>query len=431
LINRHESLRTSFEIVNGEPVQRVHNEVEFEIEYHDAERKAQSAERKEERHAPYAMRCASTIKNFIRPFDLNCAPLLRAVLLYPSTSPQDKTPDNRCILMLDLHHIISDEISHQIFINDLLAVYRGRGEGEELPKLRLQYKDFSQWQNTQIKSGIIKKQEEYWLKTFEGEIPLLNMPTDYQRPDVMHFEGHTIAVEIGSPLYAQIKTLVSETKTTWNILLLAAYNVLLSKYTAQQTILVGNVTAGRKHADLQNIIGFFVNMLALKNHPQAEQTFENFLMEVKETAINAYQNQDYPFEELVKQLDIKREAGRHPLIDTVFVLQNLVDTDKGENIQSMEDSQLTATPYEMEHQVAHFDLMFHAAVMKDAISMTIEYSTALFKQATIEELAKCYQDVLEQVVKNKMIKLKEITIRHDIMIESSDKLQDQDLAFEF
>jgi hypothetical protein len=439
LIKRHESLRTSFKITDEEPIQQIHEEVDFEIKYHSAKRTVQSSKRKEESYAPDARRCASIIKSFIRPFDLNRAPLLRIGLIHiprplrghnspaSPTTHQGEIPGSSYILMVDLHHIISDEVSQDIFINDLSALYQGK----QLPQLRLQYKDFSAWQNNLIKSGSIKKQEEYWLKTFEGEIPLLKIPTDYERPDVLHFQGRTFAFEIGSTLYTKIKSLVSESKTTLNIFLLAAYNVLLSKYTGQKTILVGNVIAGRRHADLQNIIGFFVNMLAIKNHPDPQQTFKELLDEVKENSINAYENQDYQFEELVSKLDIERRPGRHPLIDAVFVMQELEDKDKWEDIQSIENSSLQASPYEIEHKAAHFDLMLHAAAMSNSVSMTIEYSNALFKTASIEEFSRCYIDLLEQVVKNKKIKLKEITISYDIMTESSDKLRDRELSFEF
>jgi hypothetical protein len=427
LLKRHESLRTSFVPVNGEPVQQIYEpgEIEFPIEYFDlygTEVKVEQQEgtgglaplSEESHHSSFI-----THHSFIvRPFDLSRAPLLRAGLI--------KIAEEKHILILNIHHIISDEVSHDIFINDLLGYY----EEKELPPIMLQYKDFSQWQNRLIESRALNKQEEYWLKRFEGEVPLLRVPTDYNRPEVLHFTGSSLTFETGTELAAKIKNLVLECKITLNILLLAAYNVLLSKYTNQETILVGIVAAGRRHADLQHIIGFFVNMLAIKNHLEHHQPFEDFLNEVKQASVKAYENQDYQFEELVNKLGIRRERGRHPLIDAVFVLQNQEDNPEA-GILAAEKSSLKATPYNVETKVAHFDLMLQAIAVGDSITMIFEYSNALFKQTTIEGLANGYTNILEQVVKDKKIKLKDIAISHDFITANPDLLQDQETGFEF
>ena len=442
LLKRHESLRTSFVPVNGEPVQKIHKEVKFEIEYYDikkveVEDKEQTTEdrrqKTEEGRQTSDFRGQTTAEKagtnlssvirllsseFIRPFDLSRAPLLRAGLI--------KTTEEKHILILDIHHIISDEVSHDIFINDLLGFY----EEKELPPIMLQYKDFSLWQNRLIESRALNKQEEYWLKRFEGEVPLLRVPTDYNRPEVLHFTGSSLTFETGTELAAKIKNLVLECKITLNILLLAAYNVILSKYTTQEPILVGIVAAGRRHADLQHIIGFFVNMLAIKNHLEHHQSFEDFLNEVKQASVKAYENQDYQFEELVNKLGIRRERGRHPLIDAVFVLQNQEDNPEA-GILAAAKSGLKVTPYNVETKAAHFDLMLQAIAVGDSITMIFEYSTALFKQTTIEGLANGYLNVLEQVVKDKKIKLKDIVISHDFITANPDLLQEQETDFEF
>jgi amino acid adenylation domain-containing protein len=433
LIKRHESLRTSFLVVNNEPVQQVHEpgEIEFAIEYYDLDRTQVEDEVKVEEKegtrglaplptAPAALNsqpATTLISSFIRPFDLSRAPLFRVGLI--------KIAGTKHILIVDLHHIISDEVSHKIFITDLLAFYNG----EELPAIRLQYKDYSGWQNNLIRSGALKKQEAYWLKRFDGEIPLLKMPTDNERPDELRFEGRTFVFEIDSQLFAKMKNLIRECEITLNNLLMASYNVLLFKSTGQESILVGNVIAGRPHADLQHIIGFFVNMLAIKNHPEENQAFEDFLMEVKRSSIEAYENQDYQFEELVNQLNFPREPGRHPLIDTVFVLRSLEDNPG--NTLAEEKREWTVSPYEIESKVSHFDFMFHATEHRDSITMRVEYSSALFKPGTIKELSKGYTEVLEQVVKNSMIKLKEITIKDEFITANQNMPGDQELTFQF
>jgi hypothetical protein len=327
----------------------------------------------------------------------------------------------KCALMIDMHHIISDGISHGILAEEFFALYNGR----ELPPLKLQYKDYSEWQETPRQKNALAKQEEYWLQQFKDGIPVLNMPLDFQRPDELIFEGDFLAFEINSNQTAAIKNFISEKGATLNIFLLAVYNVLLSKYTGQDDILVGIVIAGRRHADLQNIIGFFVNMLPMRNHPLGNKTFDEFLRDVKENAVAGYENQEYPFEKLVSKLEIKRQSGRHPLIDTVFVFQEREEKKPGMPIPQQEN--LIRNPY----KISHFDLMFHTAEASESIKVTIEYSCALFKKSTIEEFSKCYSDILEQVVDNKEIPLADIEISHNFVTMESGALSKEKLDFDF
>jgi non-ribosomal peptide synthetase component F/acyl carrier protein len=423
LLKRHESLRTSFSVVNGEAVQRIHDhdEAGFRVEYYDPAASLGDADKREilrDWELPTAT-CRLPV-DFIRPFDLSCSPLVRVGLT--------AVENEKHLLLVDLHHIISDEVSHAVFADDLTALYGGN----RLPPLKLQYKDFSRWQNRLARSGALNKQEEYWLNRFAGGIPLLNIPTGYERPGEWSFEGNIHTFEIGGPLFTRVNRLAAETGTTLNILLMAVYNVLLAKYTGQETILVGNVAAGRRHADLQHIIGFFVNMLAIKNCPKREQTFEDFLNEVKETLIAAYDNQDYQFEELVDKLAIDREAGRHPLIDTVFVLHKIEK--KPEHIPAgVEPDGLRFSAYKIGRNISHFDLMFHAAAADRSLSMMVEYSSALFEPSTVEELSKGYMDVLEQVVNNMKIKLEDIVVGHAFTaaVPRLLDLDGQENAFEF
>ena len=243
LIGRHETLRTSFELVEGEPVQKISEMVEFEIEYYELEKE----------------KAAEKIKELIRPFDLSKAPLLRAALI--------KTKEERHILLFDMHHIISDGMTMNIITKEFAQVYEGR----ELPELRIQYKDYSEWQNRLFETGIIEKQKESWLKVFEGEIPLLNLPTDYTRPSRQSFEGDHIAFHAGKEIKQKIHKLIQETGTTMYMVLLAAYNTLLMKYAGQEDIVVGTPIAGRPHADLESMVGMFVNTLAMRNQPAPKQ----------------------------------------------------------------------------------------------------------------------------------------------------------------
>jgi amino acid adenylation domain-containing protein len=400
LIHRHESLRTSFESVEDEPVQKVHNKVKFEIEYYNMKEVEVKGH-----HSSFI-----THHSFVRPFDLSHAPLLRVGLM--------KLEENQHILMVDMHHIISDGTSHQILTKDLTAI----DKGEPLPLLRLQYKDFSEWQNSKKEMENLKQQEHYWLKEFDGQIPLLEMPLDYERSDEMGFEGSTLAFKIPPPLTGKLRNMASQFGVTLMMLLLSAYNILLSKYTGQEDLVVGTVTAGRRHADLENIMGFFVNMLAIRTTPGKNKRFSQYLPEVKEKALNAFENQDYPFEELVSKLRVQRVPGRHPLIDTVFVL-----ADARENPVEQEKQPTQTNTSDMNTNLfkkSHFDLMLHATAAEHSINMVFEYSTRLFKEETILEFSKYYLEILRQAAANKDIKLQEIKVSHDLQASKIDSIKD-------
>jgi acyl carrier protein len=278
LIKRHESFRTSIEIAAEEAVQRVYDEVEFEIEYHDLQVTGTGDRRREE---------AGLIHSFIRPLDLSRAPLLRIGLI--------KTDEANHILLFDMHHVITDGISQNILINEFNALYWAKA----LPPLRLQYKDFSMWQSSQNQQESIKKQESYWLKELAGDIPVLDLPVDYARPAVFSFEGGAVDTELTGEETKTLNEIARSEGATLYMVLLAAYNIFLSKITGQEDILVGTPTAGRSHTDLEPIIGMFVNTLALRGFPAANKTLEEFLHEIKESTLKAFENQDYPFENLV------------------------------------------------------------------------------------------------------------------------------------
>ncbi|WP_339373137.1 condensation domain-containing protein, partial [Paenibacillus elgii] len=321
LIQRHETLRTSFDVVNGEPQQKVHPEVAFEVEY------IQASQEEAEEH----------IRRFIRPFDLAKAPLLRAGLI--------QLEENDHILLFDMHHIVSDGVSIGILVEEFNGLY----EGKELSPLRIQYKDYASWQQSQVDNQQMIKQEAYWLNVFDGELPVLDLPTDYVRPSVQSFAGDRIEFVVDHARSMGLRQLAAQTGSTLYMVLLAAYTALLHKYTGQEDVIVGTPIAGRPHADLESIIGMFVNTLALRHYPAGEKTFHDYVQEVKETSLKAFENQDYPFEALVDKLDLKRDMSRHPLFDTMFVLQN---TEQGED--DLEGLQFK--PYPHQHQAAKFDL---------------------------------------------------------------------------
>ena len=373
LVERHETLRTSFEIIDGEPVQRIHKDITFEIEHIDTDGK----------------NVDQVIQHFIRPFNLANAPLFRVGL---ASISKDKY-----LLIYDMHHIIADGTSSILLTEEFTRLY----SGADLPELKIQYKDYSVWQNELLKNEAFKKQEEYWLERFAGELPVLNIPLDHPRPPLQSFEGKEITFTIEKELSKRLNNIAAKNGTTLYMLLLAVYNVLLSKYTGQQDIIVGSPVAGRVHADLTQIIGMFVNTLAMRNYPAGNKTFNEFLEEVRINSLQAYENQEYQFEELVDKVQVSRDLGRNPLFDTMFILQNLEG-------RETEYDGLKFKQYELENTAAKFDLTLTGVEVSGEILFSIVYAQKLFNKETIERLSDHFKNILEIIAKNPDIRLCEI-----------------------
>ncbi|MCK4260254.1 MAG: amino acid adenylation domain-containing protein, partial [Halanaerobiales bacterium] len=253
--------------------------------------------------------------------------------------------------------------------------------------------------------------EEYWLDTFNGEIPVLNMPTDYPRLLVVNYAGEEMDFALSKELSDKLKDLAKKNGATLYMTLLAAYNVLLHKYTNQEDIIVGSSIAGRPHADLEKIIGMFVNTLALRNYPAVEKPFIEFLTEVKESTFLAFENQDFQFEMLVEKLDLERDLiprdfSRNPLFDTMFVFQNI-------EIGEYTIKDFKFVPYKFEGKVAKFDLTLQATETLHGLSFNLEYSTKLFKRETIDRLVRHFKNILHSIVEEPEIKLSNIQFLSD------------------
>ena len=401
LIRRYESLRTFFTIVNDEPAQRIHDEVELKIEYNkvDVEDMRSSHLEGTRGLAPLSIESAARnrqpatdiIRSFIRSFDLSQAPLLRVGLI--------KIDGQKHILMADMHHIISDGLSGEILIREFTELY----DGKNLPPLKLQYKDYSQWQNSQVGRDYIKEQETYWLKQFADETPLLNLPADYPRPAVQNFSGQTLHFEVNGEETAALKSLTHQQDVTLFMLLLSVYTVFLCKLSGQEDIVVGTPIAGRRHTDLENIMGMFVNTLALRNFPLMEKNFNQFLIEVGENTLNAFENQDYLYEDLVEQVVEERDSGRNPLFDTMFTLQNMDTPD-------VQIPGLKILPYPYESRISKFDLTLTAVEIEDRLAFTFQYCTHLFKKETIQRFTAFFKKTISTILENLKIMISAIEI---------------------
>ena len=380
LIQRNESLRTSFEVVEGQTVQKIHKSVNFSIETDTLQ--VGSYENVNEI-------INSLAKEFIRPFNLFEAPLMRVKLV--------KISDKKHALFLDIHHIVSDGTSMGILIRDFAGLYKG----EELNTLKVQYKDYAQWRNDFSETDVLKTQENYWFERFKGELPLLSLPLDYNRPAIKDFNGDSIRFSIQNDLKEKLKKLGEKNGASLFMIILAAYNVLLSKYSGQEDIVVGSPVAGRKHPDVSDVLGMFVNTLPLRNFPVGDKSFLGFLEEVKKDALKAFEYQDYQFDQLVEKLDKRRDISRNPLFDAMLVMQNM-------DIPEFEIDGLCFNQYFINSKSSKFDLTLEAVENCNDITFNLEYCTALFKRETIERLALHFENILECIAENPQIQISNI-----------------------
>ena len=378
LISRHESLRTSFTLVDDEIVQKVHPAVPFAFQSSRSD----------------GTSLAQQIKSFVRPFDLAATPLLRATVV-------ERGPANHA-LIVDMHHIVADGISVEIMLDELCRLYRG----ETLPPPSIQYKDYAAWQLARSKSKTVQAQGTYWAKLFEGEVPVLDLPADFPRSAVQSFDGDVVAFQVAPAIMEGLKTIGRECGATMHMTLLAAYTLLLSKYAGQEDIVVGTPVAGRNHASVQRTIGMFVNTLAMRNQPRGQLTFREFLQNVRSNALDAYSHQEYQFEELVDKLSIERSLGRNPLFDTVFA--TLGDSKKDFDLDGA-----LGRLVDFDWKISKFDLTLLAAERKHGLDCEFEYSTHLFERSTIERLSGHFQRLLSHIASNPEQKLAEIGLLDD------------------
>jgi tyrocidine synthetase-3 len=393
LIRRHESLRTSFQLVDEEPVQRIHDEVEFQVEYDEEGTRGL---------APLPIEPTETlISSFIRPFDLSQAPLLRLEIL--------QIDKEKYLWLFDIHHIVIDATGCAVLHNQLERLYNNK----ELPAVKVRYKDFSQWQNHLLTSGRIKTQQDYWLKVYPDEVPELKLPSDYPRPQESTFAGDRHYFRLSETETSKFLDLGSSVGATLFIDALAVLNVLLFKYTGQRDIVIGSSIAGRPHADLQDIVGMFVNMLAMRNFPGENMTYLELLKNVKTNSLKAFENQDLQFEMLVEQLNIKTGSSGNPFFNICLNVENY------EHI-TLNIKGLTFTHYPYEPDTSKFDMLLWANPMGKEIHFMLEYSTELFKPSTAEEFSNHFVEIIRQVIGNKDIPLKDIKISHKVLIPGSE-----------
>ncbi|NVO09465.1 MAG: amino acid adenylation domain-containing protein [Bacteroidales bacterium] len=395
LINRHAILRTSFYMHDNEPVQKILDKFDFKIT--------------EKELIDYNI--DDEIKEFIQAFDLQKPPHIRVCLV--------KVGVEKYYLMINLDHIVSDGVSVSILVEEFKEIY----SGQELPSLKLQYKDYAEYQNSNEFKDILQSQEKYWLERLNKKLITNYLPIDYDRPVIQSIQGDHIYFTIDNKTTQQIKFLSREYETTYYVYILSVLNILMGKYANLDDILIASPVSGRSNPDIQKMIGMFVNMLIMRNFPRKDRTFREFLNEVKKNSIEAFKNQDYPFEDLIKKLEIYGNMGRNPLLHVVFAMQNM------EN-EEFELEGIKITPYDYEYKNAQFDLLFVAIEMGDEISIKIEYSTELFSEPTIIKMKERFLEILKQVIEFENIEISKIEISHQLRELSSVLTGNEDFLFD-
>jgi hypothetical protein len=383
LIERHEVFRTSFHETDEGVRQRVAPAVDFRVERLRADTEAEL----------YA-----SIGQFVRPFDLRQAPLMRVAAV--------QLP--RCVVLLtDKHHIISDGSSEDIFIREFFRLY----QGEKLPAPGVQYKDYAVWQKAFSETEAFRQQEAFWNAVLAEPLPELNLPLDFARPEVFDFRGAFFHFALDLPAYGRLTEYCRARGVSLYMYLLAAFNVLLHRYSGATDLLVGTGVAGRRHPQLQQMIGLFVNMLVMRNRFDEATSFEAYLESVKDNCLAAFDNQDVPFEWLVSKLGLGRDLSRNPIFNVGLVVQNYGQGAGNAGGKMLRDENRQVRPYPVSgYRNAKFDLTLFASEEAGRLHLAFEYATSLFGEETIRRLAGDLVRIMEQVLDDPARKLADIEL---------------------
>ncbi len=388
LANRHQSLRTTFPTVNGAPVQRIQKHAGLSFSVHDATTWDES-----DLNARLAVEAE-------RPFKLDEGPLLR-VCLY-TRAAQDY------VLLLVMHHIITDFWSLAVMVHELETIYPAllTGTPATLKAPDFQYSDYVNWQSAMLSGPEGEEHWKYWRGQLADPLPVLDLYTDWTRPPVQTYRGALEVLRIDAELTQSIKAYCEANGATLFMTLLAAFQVLLNRLTGQDDLIVGSMEAGRGRSGLANVVGYFVNPVALRADFSANPTFQIFLQQVRQTVLNSFRHQDYPFALLVERLQPERDASRSPLFDVAFIFQkshlatqkHLASFALGETGVQTKLWGLDVEPVALERHVSQFDLTLMMAEVNGALSVSFEYNTDLFAAETVKRMGSHYRNLLKSIV---------------------------------
>ncbi|MEH2290131.1 amino acid adenylation domain-containing protein [Nostoc sp.] len=401
IVQRHEILRTTFATIEEKPVQVIIPNLKLclpTISLEELSKVEQESEIKK-----------LVIQEIQQPFNLSQAPLLRATLL--------RVNELEHILIFTMHHVISDGWSMGVLIKEVAALYEAFSTGKLYPlsELPIQYVDFAAWQQQLLQGDILQSQISYWKNQLEDAPQLLELPTDYPRPAVGSFRGATYSFELSYDLSVALNKLSQQCGSTLFMTLLAAFQILLWRYTGSEDIIIGSPVANRNRTELEGLIGFFVNTIVLRTDLADNPSFEELLNRVRKVALAAYAHQDLPFEQLVEELQLQRSLSHTPLFQVMFVLQN-------SPMPALELSGLILNLLDIDNGTAKFDLTLEITEKAQKIFANLEFNTDLFKESTIKRMAGHFQTLLEEITVNPKLQLSKLSLltepeKHQLLLE--------------
>ncbi|MHC5820978.1 MAG: amino acid adenylation domain-containing protein, partial [Nostoc sp.] len=400
IIRRHETLRTTFTTVNGQPVQVIASSLKLSLSVIDYQKNIES-------QGDAAVRQFLTQESQ-RPFDLIQGPLLRAKLL--------RLAQQEHILLLEMHHIIFDGWSVEVFLQEMALLYKAflTRSSSSLPEISIQYKDFVHWQRQWLQGEILQTQLSYWKQQLADIPTVLQLPTDRPRPAVQTSNGFHQSVELPKTLLDQLKAIARQEGVTLFMLLLGAFQTFLYRYTGQDDILVGSPVANRNSDELKGLIGFFVNTLVLRTNLSGNPSFQQLLNRVRKVALEAYTHQDIPFDQVVRALQPERNVSYTPVFQVMFDFRNAPPLPEMPN--------LTVSQFQVENETAQFDLSLSVEITEPGMIMSFEYNTDLFNGATIAQMLEHFQNLLFGIVANPQARLSDLPLlteaqQHQLLVE--------------
>lgn len=417
LINRHPSLRTTFYEKDGEVLQRVHGYQQINLSRIDASKWDEDKLRNEVQKAHY------------RPFDLEKGPAVRAELFVRPNNESDKGS----VFLLSIHHIVTDGWSLRLILEELGKLYEAEQKKEPamLPQIEASYIEYVQSEAKMLESPEGEKLWEYWKEQLSGDLPVLNLPTDHPRPPVQTYNGATVYFDLNKELTRKLKKLSRQKNATLYMTLLAAFHILLHRYTGQEDIIVSSPTAGRSGSEFVKIMGYFVNMIASRAVFSEDLSFEEFLHNERNTVVEGLRHAEYPFTLLVKRLQVRRDAAYLPIAQASFSLLQPQLEDGIDAIVSMSASPkkqfdlggMTISFFKLRQQEGQFDIFLEIFVEKEnSLSAALKYNTDIFDHNTIERMAGHFKMLLKGIVDNPSQKISELPIlteeeRHKLLVE--------------
>src|SRR5579884_283942 len=381
ITRRHEILRSTFPMIDGQAVQVIDPTFHLNLTLPFIDLRGIPAA---EREAAVQRKVKEELE---RPFHLEREMPWRTVLL--------QLDEQEHVSLTIMHHIITDGWSAEVFVKEIGVLYSSFAAGQTppLPELKLQHADYARWQRRELESGRLDRQLAYWKRQLSGDLPILELPADHPRPAVSTYRGKRLPLRLPLSLSQELSALSRQEGVTLFMTLLAAFQVLLYRYSGQEDLLIGTPIAGRTRPEFEGLLGCFVNTLVLRTSLAGHPSFRALLKRVRQVTLGAYDSQDLPFEKLVEDLQPERSLSHNPLFQVMFILQNMPLADQ-------ELARLTISQVALENNTAKFDLSLCLQETPEGLTGFIEYSTDLFEASTIERMAGHFQRVLEMIVAN-------------------------------